>query len=102
MEGIGCKIKKEKNDEDRGDIRLDLYFKDEKIGFATLTNYDGCMNLTFLEIEEKYQKRGIGKMITDEITKHAKTKKKNLVVSALPKNYGFFEKCGFPYLSDTI
>lgn len=69
-----------------------LYFKSNVIGYALVEyNYDGVWYLHEVEIDEKYQNKGLGKKLIQKIIEDCKM----ISLQSYKSSYKFWIKMGF-------
>ncbi len=74
-----------------------LYFNQEKIGVATLTNCADVLRLVWIEVNDKHKGKGKGTLLMNYITDNILNENQNFQIcvvdeEVLPFYYSFFEK----------
>ena len=81
-----------------------IYLLTEKIGFLEINETDKLINITEIHINPKFQGRGMGSKIINEIIYEAKGKNKKIAVGCFKKNDGavkLYIKLGFKLKEET-
>jgi GNAT superfamily N-acetyltransferase len=77
-------------------------YKSETVGFYTLSNPDLTISIDVAEIKPKYRRKGIGKLMLEEIIKKFKNKETyGLYLFCAPESsHKIWKKLGFKYFPD--
>ncbi len=76
---------------------VDFFYKEEKIGVATLMNDTEALRLMWIEVEDEYKGRGQGTVLMNFITDNLLKENQNFQINVvdedvLPFYFNFFEK----------